>query len=191
MFQFLGTFSSHPDRQEKPVTPQEGLPWPLQVSMVPGIGLSRHLHGQETCYSGLNKEGAHLSYPTGSPEDSKPKWRMWGRPPGARLLLSFCSASFQRGSFSCLYDYCCFSTHRIRIPGRQRLGKTRSLEGTYIDKATLGIPPYSSPPILLARTMSHDHLKLQYEKVGVFFGRFVDQNIWVKLLRKKGRTDIG
>lgn len=101
-FQFLGTFSSHPDRQEKPVTPQESLPWSLQVSMVPGIGLRPHLHGQETCYSGLNKEGAHPSYPTGSPEDSKPKWRMWGRPPRARLLLSFCSASFQRGSVSCL-----------------------------------------------------------------------------------------
>lgn len=38
--------------------------------------------------------------------------------------------------------------------------------------------------------LSHDQLKLQWE-VGVLVGPFVDQNIWVKLIRRKGRTDIG
>jgi len=55
----------------------------------------------------------------------------------------------------------------------------------------LGIPPYISSCVSLARTMSHDHLKLQYEKVGILVGHFVDQNIWVKVMRKKGRTDTG
>lgn len=56
----------------------------------------------------------------------------------------------------------------------------------------LGTPPFILPYISLARTMSHDHLKLQYGKVGILVGHFVDQNnIWVKLMKKKGRIDIG
>lgn len=53
----------------------------------------------------------------------------------------------------------------------------------------LGTPPFILPYISLARTMSHDHLKFQYGKVGILI---VDQNnIWVKLMKKKGRIDIG
>lgn len=39
---------------------------------------------------------------------------------------------------------------------------------------------------------SHDHLRLQSEKVGVLVGHLGDwNNIWVKLTGKKDRTDIG